>query len=90
MGIRNVRPAWVRVSLDKGGSNDPQRVAVGKGGTGPKSRSGTLLAEFLTRRDGAAVPHLTVEAIGTEDGSAVVWRILDASGAVVWTETVPQ
>lgn len=88
--MHNVRPSWVRVFVDPS-SNDPAPASVGKTGTGPKSRAGTLSAEFSARIDGAAVPFVTVTAIASADGQTVQWSIVDRrTGKVLFSEQVTQ
>lgn len=88
--MRNVRPSWVRVSV---GPNDnaPAPASVGRTGTGPKGRAGSLSADFAARIDGQSVPFLAVDAIGSADGRSTVWTVTDRrTGRVLHNETVTQ
>lgn len=88
--MRNVRPSWIAVSVDPS-SNDPKPASVGKTGTGPKGRAGTLSALFSARIDGRSVPFLEVVAIGSENGSVVDWTVVDRrTGRVLFSEVVSQ
>lgn len=88
--MRNVRPSWVAVSKDDT-SNGPKPASVGRNGTGPRGRTGTLAALFSARVDGASVPFLAVDAIAADDGASVLWTVTDKrSGAVVFSERVAQ
>ena len=78
--MRFVRPSYVKVS-----------TGAHRHATGPRSRTGELSAEFLARIDGSAVPFLSVDAIGSADGSSTLWRIVDRrTGKTLFEERVPQ
>lgn len=88
--MRNVRPSWVRVSVASS-DNAPAPASVGRTGTGPKGRAGSLSADFAARIDGQSVPFLTVDAIGSADGKSTVWTVTDRrTGTVFFSETVTQ
>lgn len=72
MSPRRVRPSWFVLSIDHA-SNDPVPVKA----TGPKGRSGTGSVRVKVRERGAVVDLLDVDAIGSEDGSSVLVRVVD-------------
>ena len=79
--MRNVRPSWVNVNVDG-------RTVKG---TGPRSRTGELSLNILSRINGSAVPFLTVDAIGSADGLSTFWRVTDnRTGKVLFEEKVAQ
>jgi hypothetical protein len=82
--MRNVRPSWIRVSKDDTG-NFPSIVKE----TGPRGRSGTLSAVFLTRELARPRTIVTVDAIASADGATVLWRIV-ADGVTVFERRVEQ
>jgi len=87
MGMRFVRPSWVKVSKSES-DNGPEPFWKG---TGPRGRSGSLSVEILARIKGEAVSVFTVDAIGSADGLSTVLRITDKrTRLVIWEETVTQ
>lgn len=82
MGIRNVRPSFVRVEVDGRKSS----IA-----TGPKSRSGCIAATFSVRENGEAVEALSVGMMASADGSTVRVVVRDLrTGATVYEQTFAQ
>ena len=79
MPPRNVRPSFVTLAVDG-------RSPVA---TGPRSRSGTLSAEFSVRSAGAVLPLLDVHALA--DGDSVRFVVVDLrTGLEVFSETFRQ
>jgi len=77
---RNVRPSWVTVVADGRSS----RFA-----TGPRSRTGTLSAEFSVRSAGSVLPLLDVHALA--DGDTVRFVVVDLrTGRELFSEVFEQ
>ncbi len=86
MSPRRVRPSWFVLSIDNT-ANDPVPVKA----TGPKGRSGTGSVRVKVRSAGSVLDLLDVDAIGSEDGSTVLVRVVDRrTGRVIFCETVAQ
>ncbi len=88
--MRNVRNSWVRVSVDHS-SNNPQPVSVGKNGTGPKGRAGSMSVDILARIKGEAVPFLQIAVIGSASGKETIVTVQDRrTGVVLFSERIEQ
>lgn len=83
---RNIRPSWLSLAVDHNG-NAPTIVKE----TGPKGRAGSSSATLRVRSDGAVLPLLSIDAIGSADGGTVLVRVVDLrNGAVKFLETFQQ
>ena len=77
---RNVRPSWVTVVAD--GYSSPVSA-------GPRSRTGTLSAEFAVRSNGSVLPLLDVHALA--DGETVRYVVVDLrTGRELFSEVFEQ
>lgn len=79
---KNVRPSWIDLSVDGRKTN---------GGTGPKSRDGSMNACFSVRSKGDVLPLLDVEFLASKDKTRVLVTVTDLrSGETIFQEIFTQ